>query len=1074
MTTPLVAPHSAGRPIATMLAGILVTDLVGSTDLRSRLGDQRAEVVRRGHERLLRAAVARHRGRVVQWLGDGILAAFPSVSAAARTAIAIQQAMERENRRPRRLADLALRIGLSGGDVRWTGCGYEGRAEREATALCAAAAGAEIRATADAIDLIGSRESLRTRAIGGGAVAIEWQPIRNAVFRHDVAPALRAGERMPFVGRAQHLATLRAALRSVVTGEPQLVVIRGEAGIGKTRLSAEFAREAIVQGVVVLFGPSHEGLAIPYEPIARALRSWMESIEDLSIRLGPRGGELARLVPELAEWVPDLPPPTPSDAETEQLCLYDAVGEWLATAALDDPVLLVLDSLHCAANPTFELLRHTLRMLADSRVMVVTTQRPGDPRTAALQQWGLESLGPGSVSVVDLPGLLSEEVAQLVESGPQPWHALAGAIHLVTDGNPLHVGELLRRDASGVADANLPATVRAALRANLDRLDSQVHRVLETASVLGEEFDAALLSQLLDDPDRTYEALEQVERAGLVREVDRRTLRYGFSHALTRDTLYEAIGAGRAARLHERAALLLEARSDGASDSLAPDLARHFSAASALGYRDRAAHYAAQAARRALHQYANEQAAELFSDAMQLLGSAGDSAQHCDLMIGRGEALRRMGDPGHRALLFEAADLALSFSDGERAGRALLATYRGTFSHALHVDREHVDRLRATLARIGAGFAPLRARLLALLAVELTWADDRTESPTISDQAVAAARETGDRALLAEVLAHRQWTVFHPIEDRLQTTAELADLALASPDPLLRFETEGTEVFTAIRCGSRAELERALATQRMLAAEIDQPMVRWMLLINEATVALLEGRFADAQRAIEAGRELGRRTGQPDVDSQYAVHRFWLDFEVMPPDLARARIERMAKGHRSLPAHNLAPVAFRCCDLCLDDLAVSIAATVGAAEIGPPVDQLWLSRACQLAAVAQHLGDVSSGHRLLDVLRPHAGEHGNMLFATMGSVARYLGLLCRLLGRLDEAESWLNVAENANEKLGAVTWLARTRLDVAELRFERAGTADPRGRAALAQATAAATELGLATVGERAARLYAR
>ncbi len=1064
-------------PAAATLAGILITDIVGSTQLRARLGDQRADGVRRNHERLLRSVVTRHRGRVVQWRGDGILAAFPSVSAAARAAIAIQQAIDRENNRPQRLAVVSVRIGLSGGEVLLADGACDGPVEREATALCDAAAGGEIRASQCAIELIGSREALRTRVIAAGSLVIEWQPIRGAEFRLDIAPALRTLEHTHFVGREKPLTALRGALRAAVGGDPRLVVVQGDAGIGKTRLIAEFAREAIEQGVVVLFGSAHEDLAIPYEPIARALRSWMESVEDLAIRLGPRSGELVRLVPELAEWVPDLPPPTPSDAETERLCLYDAVGEWIATAALDDPVLLVLDSLHFATNPTFELLRHALRMLADSRVLIVTTQRPGDERTVAIQQWGHESLGAGSVSVLELAGLRKEDVAQLVEQGavtPQAL-ALAGAIHLVTGGNPLHVGALLRRDADANADgADLPASVRAALRSNVDRLDPAVHGVLETASVLGEEFDGALLSALLGDADRTYDALETAERAGLLREVDRRALRYRFSHALTRDTLYESIGAGRLARMHESAALLLEGRRDASDDSLIPDLARHFTAAAALGYRDRAAHYAAEAARCALDQYANEQAAELFAEALQLAGAGADPGLRCDRMIGRGEALRRMGDPSHRALLVDAAELAVQLRDGERAGRALLASYRGTFSHALRVDARHVARLRAALEQIGTGCTPMRARLLALLAVELVWAEDRNESRRTSDEAIAVAREAHDDELVAQVLTRRQWTVFDPIGERLRTTHELADLALSSPDPLLRFESAGTEVFTYIRSGDRAALESAIISQRVLATEIDQPIVRWMLLISESTVALLEGRLADADAAIESGRALGHRTGQPDVDAQYAAQRFWLDFERKPPALARARIERLARHHEQLPPFNLSSIAFRCCDLGLDPLAAPIAARIAAGALSSiPVDMLWLPTMCQIAATAAHLVDVESGRELLDRLVPYAEQHGNMMFATMGSVARYVGLLCRLLDRPQDAERWLLAAEHANEKLGAVTWLARTRVDLAELRFACFGSDDPRGCAALEAAASAAAALGLATVSERASRLRA-
>jgi hypothetical protein len=325
--------------------------------------------------------------------------------------------------------------------------------------------------------------------------------------------------------------------------------------------------------------------------------------------------------------------------------------------------------------------------------------------------------------------------------------------------------------------------------------------------------------------------------------------------------------------------------------------------------------------------------------------------------------------------------------------------------------------------------------------------------------------------LIAEVLARRQWTVFHPIDDRLKTTNELGELAREVSDPMLRFDVSGTDVFTAIRTGNRAELERAISMHRLLAAEIGQQSTRWMLLINEATLALLEGRFEDMKLAIEEGREIGRRIGQPDVDAQYAGHRFWLDFETMPIERARDGIERIVRNFDRLPWYHRTAVLFRCCDLEMDDLVRALVEPILPASTGQLIDQLSLPRACQFATIATRLGDAASADRLMDVLLPHAAEHGSMLFGTVGSVSRYVGLLSRALGRLDDAEHWLRAAEDSNAKLGAVSWLARTRLDLAELRFARAGRADPAGQEWVARSRAAAEELGLPTVLARADRL---
>jgi hypothetical protein len=135
------------------------------------------------------------------------------------------------------------------------------------------------------------------------------------------------------------------------------------------------------------------------------------------------------------------------------------------------------------------------------------------------------------------------------------------------------------------------------------------------------------------------------------------------------------------------------------------------------------------------------------------------------------------------------------------------------------------------------------------------------------------------------------------------------------------------------------------------------------------------------------------------------------------------------------------------------------------------MDQVWLWNLCLVAASAAAVGDAPLGRTLLPLLLPHARQHANMVFATLGSVTRYVALLQRLLGRMDEAEHSLLEAEEANDAIGAVSWLARTRLDLAELRFERFGRANSLGRAALDHAAEAAAKHGLSNVADRAARL---
>ncbi|MBM4383484.1 MAG: AAA family ATPase [Deltaproteobacteria bacterium] len=377
---------------------MLVTDLVGSTQLRTSLGDAHAEPLRRAHEQLLRAIVARHSGRVEQWLGDGILATFESVSSAARAAIDVQQATDRRNRRARREATLEVRVGFAGGEIVWENGDCVGRPVDEAHAACAAARGGEILAPRAVLALVGSREALRQRAAAGDHVEVVWEPPRSAAASLGAPASLRTSGQLPWTGRSAALDVLRDAYHHAANGEPQLVAIRGDAGIGKTRLVAELSREIDALGGAIVYAGAQQDSAGAYDPLDKALRHWVRSVDDLAARLGPNSGELARLVPELLERVPDLPPPSSSDPEHERTLLRDAFLEWLRVATLDDPIVLLLDSLHWAGSAAFDLLAHVLFGLGDSRVLIVTTHRASDARVPELVDAGARALGAGSPS----------------------------------------------------------------------------------------------------------------------------------------------------------------------------------------------------------------------------------------------------------------------------------------------------------------------------------------------------------------------------------------------------------------------------------------------------------------------------------------------------------------------------------------------------------------------------------------------------------------------------------------------------------------------------------------------------
>jgi class 3 adenylate cyclase len=334
-------------------ATVLFTDVVGSTEVRGRLGEEGADHLRRTHDRIVTRAVEANRGHVIKSLGDGLMAVFPSASNALAAAVAAQQALTRHNRSTAAHTPLDVRMGLSVGDVVFEGSDCFGTPVVEAARLCAAARGAQILSSELVRALAGTRGGHQFTPVGAlqlkglplplPTLEVEWE--LDDWRRAPLPTALDHPWSFPFVGREKELDCLQRAWKETEAGERRVVMVSGEPGIGKTRLAAELARAVHQSGAVVLYGRCQEELGVPYHGFAGALRTYAAACpdEELRVQLGPLAGELTRLVPTLPERIPGLPEPLPAAPETERYRLFEAVAGLLAGLSAFTPVLVVLD-----------------------------------------------------------------------------------------------------------------------------------------------------------------------------------------------------------------------------------------------------------------------------------------------------------------------------------------------------------------------------------------------------------------------------------------------------------------------------------------------------------------------------------------------------------------------------------------------------------------------------------------------------------------------------------------------------------------------------------------------------------
>src|SRR5215468_3823261 len=356
---------------------ILFTDLVGSTELLQRVGDERAQRVLYAHRQVLREALASHAGREVKWLGDGVLATFGSVADAVRCAVTLAQ----RSRRPVAGERLGLRIGLDVGEVLPDENDYVGTPVVLARRLCDRAAAGQILCSGVVVELLRGRQGFEFAPLGPLPLKGFPEPVAAHEVRYERDAGAALLRHTPFTGRTAELHCLRRRLDEARAGNGGVVLLAGEPGIGKTRTLAELVETARAQGALVLWGRCYEGEATrPFGPFAEALGAYARATapEGLRADLGLHAAALTRLVPELRQRLTDLQEPVALEPNEERVRLLDAVAQSLLAVAARVPTVLVLDDLHWADPGTVAMLRHVARFAPRAQLLVLGAYRDVD------------------------------------------------------------------------------------------------------------------------------------------------------------------------------------------------------------------------------------------------------------------------------------------------------------------------------------------------------------------------------------------------------------------------------------------------------------------------------------------------------------------------------------------------------------------------------------------------------------------------------------------------------------------------------------------------------------------------
>lgn len=1043
------------------LMTVVVTDIVGSTALRTRIGDPAMNTVMDEHDKILGEVILQNGGEVGWNRGDGLGAIMSSPSRAIDCAIEMQQAIHLRNRATS--APFEIRVGMSVGEVTLSDGDFRGTPIVEATRLCEAAHGGQILCSDLVLLLAGSHTTAAGSSVAGlhlkGLEAplatreIHWTPVAQIDLPlPEPLGRLLAGR---FVGRLDELGRLDSAWSRAAGGSLQTVVVEGEPGVGKTHLLAGFADQVRRRGGIVMYGRCDDRIDFPYQPLAEALAELGDSCptKDLKRLLGPDRDELARLAPSLRQNADLVPPADTDDRAADRFRLLEAVAGWLKASSTAQPLLLVVDDLHWATRPTLQLLDHVIQHCHDCRLLLVMTHRSTDwDRDHPLGSLLAGLFRSPHTERIALDGLPIEDVETLItDLSDEDLAPMLDVIFAETDGNPFFVIELTKhfsRPVAGgtaaehLASANLPASIKEVVAQRRAHLAADTDAVLELASVIGIDFDFAALSDASDaDEDSLLLSLDEAVTAGLFKSLADEKLRFAFAHSLIRSAVYEELTPPRRVRLHRRVGEAMERRFPSEAASAAA-VAHHFVIAAQAGQPAKAITFTMRAGEEAIAKVAYDEAIQWYETTLRLLDDVPGNHElsRSDVLTQLSIAKWRAGDNTFGETAAAAARCALALADPGRAARALLINQPVIQTSLSEANPARISLIEQTLDLLDESVSADRSRLLSHLALEqLAAGEPPEEIRRLSDQALTMARATSDVTALAEALLRAESVLVHGfnnLDDRLHNTGKLMNLVPRLRDPSLVVAALLVRALAAGDAAQYDEFSMCLDRAIHLAERIRVPSLLYYTRLVESARSALHGDFGPAEALATDAVSYGHVAGLGETD-------FVLILQMTNIRLQQGRAEELADLASALTEHpDLTTPGQPLMGLALlragqtDDAARVLEGLMTVLAERPPTS--WKSSHNGLGELCARLGNQSFAARLYEILLPFGHQlHNLALF--LPAHAQVLGMLAATLGDFGAAEGHFATAAEIHDAMHSPPLLAATKCEWAAMLLRSGG-----------------------------------
>jgi class 3 adenylate cyclase/tetratricopeptide (TPR) repeat protein len=1077
---------------------VLFSDLVGSTELAHRMDPEDLRELIRGYQDAVAGVVARYGGYVANFLGDGIVAYFGWPRAdedqavqAVRAGLGVVAAvcLVKMEGAP----GLHARVGIASGEVvvgdlesagaKQTGA-ISGETPNLAARIQAAADEDQVVIAGLTRQLIGAAfelDELDDKTLKGIGTVPLWRVLheRSLETRFDA----RGGQLTALVGREHEVALLLERWQRVVAGEGQLVLLSGEAGIGKSRI-VQSLRERLAETphrrVRLQCSPYHTASALhpliahlehaagflADDPIERRL----DKLEAL-LRQGTN--DIASVAPLIAELL-SLPTEgrygtlqmTPQQRKDETL---NALIEQALGLAACEPVLMVLEDAHWIDPTTRELIGQTIDRIAGHPVLLLVTHRPEfEP------EWARHPYAT-VLTVNRLSQRQGAEIVRAVPGGESLPGSIVADIVGRTDGVPLYLEELTRsivEAGSSSSVTQIPETLHGSLLARLDRLGADTKEVAQIAATIGREFDRNLLAMLADKAEeQVASALDRLVASQIV--LPSGSLRRGsylFRHTLIQEAAYQSLLLSRRRQYHKRIAEILDSRFPEIAAAQPELIAQHYTASELTA---RAMPYWLAAARRALARYANLEAIAHaqrgLAHSIAVSAFLGTTELTIDLTLVLGNAQRRASQLGEAMATFErAAALAREQNSPQHLARAALGYEEAEFFFGTS-GASSGPLLEEALSTLGADDAVERCQVLCRLG-RVYFANSQVElaNKTARD-AMAMARRLGDKEGLFDALTSLLMTnLGAPADEReLRQRREALDEKLGIAEELRDvdklFRALSLRVASFAELGDRAAMDASFAQFAAMRDLARFPIHKWVLACQSAMLAILEGKFSEAETYAEAGLAAGQDVQPENAVGVYGMQMFTIRRE-------QGRLAEIAPLLKRFVDNNPDEAVWRpgllvvATDLGYLDMARRSLDEIADAGFRLPMDAKRSATLSYLAEACVALGDTRRADTLYRLLLPYRRVNITVGIATIccGAAARFLGMLASLMADWQTAEEHFEVAIAMDTDLHAWPWLAHAEHDFAYM-LRRCGRQSDLARVdrLISDALAIANRLGM-------------